>query len=571
MPEAAPSVLSCPPPVRFPTGVIEPLPPPAAVQAINTRTAVPTPPRVPVVTPTNVAAAGRGGGRGQRLPPTQQNAHLPPPPNNMTTPPANTNAAAGGGIVGLAPVAHDDTIEQIRRQNDGTIERMISAHLHKMQNTASALAKSQQTLARLQQERLLQQAAAQPPPAAASDAYYVGAGAGSRFVGTVALTAPVMAPAPANVSFHQQHMNMPPSSSIPTAIVNNNVSHMPPLPDARVAQQPLAPAIPAPVPVPAPYPNQICAAPSTSASSMTPPKFELTADIAKAAHFAKALAQPPICPMQQHPYASVAGSQPNPLAVQEVSVGNGLVQNQNCNILGLHLQQHLLQNQGGDPTLYQTQVHPSNLQVSLPQQMAPPANATGPKPESLLLIRTGMPVAAPTMDIHEAPAPANFFEIGQDSAMSDEAESPESKRYHVKKRPIPRPKNSYNFFFRHQSQKLKRRDLAMILMRRRLEIYRDKHRGKETDHLVSLQLLWPGQFNRTNHIAKLWGSEEYVLSDMRHRFEAMADCDQEHYRTVVQAWQAEETYTALEALVESSGLERDLLHKQIKESIENMD
>ena len=59
VPEAAPSVLSCPPPVRFPTGVIEPLPPPAAVQAINTRTAVPTPPRVPVVTPTNVAAAGR--------------------------------------------------------------------------------------------------------------------------------------------------------------------------------------------------------------------------------------------------------------------------------------------------------------------------------------------------------------------------------------------------------------------------------------------------------------------------------------------------------------------------------
>ena len=440
VPEAAPSVLSSPPPVRFPTGVVEPLPPPAVVHASNTPTAVPTPPSASVVTPTNVAAAGRGG-RGQRLQPPRQNSHLPPPPPNMTAPPANTNATAGGGMVGLAPIARDDTIEQIRRQNDGTIVRMMSARLQNMQNN---LAKSQQTLARLQQERLLQQAAAQPPPAAASDAYYVGAGAGagagSRFVGTVALTAPVMAPAPANVSFHQQHMNMPPSSSIPTAIVNNNVSHMPPLPDARVAQQPLAPAIPAP------YPNQICAAPSASASSMTPPKFELTADVAKAAHFAKALAQPPICPMQQHPYvtpyASVAGSQPNPLAVQEVSVGNGLVQNQNCNILGLNLQQHLLQNQGGDPTLYPTQVHPSNVQVSLQQQMAPPANATGPKPESLNLIRTGMPVAAPAMDIHEAPAPANFFEIGQDSAVSDEAESPESKRYHVKKRPIPRPKNS---------------------------------------------------------------------------------------------------------------------------------
>ena len=111
----------------------------------------------------------------------------------------------------------------------------------------------------------------------------------------------------------------------------------------------------------------------------------------------------------------------------------------------------------------------------------------------------------------------------------------------------------------------------MVLMRRRLEIYRDKHRGKETDRLVSLQLLWPGQFNRTNHIANLWGSEEYVLSGMRHRFEAMANCDLEHYRTVVQAWQAKETYTALEALYESSGLERDLLYKQIKESIENMD
>ena len=46
------------------------------------------------------------------------------------------------------------------------------------------------------------------------------------------------------------------------------------------------------------------------------------------------------------------------------------------------------------------------------------------------------------IDSRPWPAPANFFEIGQDSAVSDEAESPESKRYHVKKRPIPRPKNS---------------------------------------------------------------------------------------------------------------------------------
>ena len=33
VPEAAPSVLSSPPPVRFPTGVVEPLPPPAVVPA----------------------------------------------------------------------------------------------------------------------------------------------------------------------------------------------------------------------------------------------------------------------------------------------------------------------------------------------------------------------------------------------------------------------------------------------------------------------------------------------------------------------------------------------------------
>jgi hypothetical protein len=273
-------------------------------------------------------------------------------------------------------------------------------------------------------------------------------------------------------------------------------------------------------------------------------------------------------------------------------VGNGVVQNQNCNTLGLHHQQHLamlgsieaqqraqtiddavskleeiklqLQNQGGDPTLYPTQAHPSSLHESFQQQMAPPADATGPKPESLLLTRAGVPVAA------AATTPTIDTQIGQDSAMNDKAESPEVKRTHyVKKRPIPRPKNSYNFFLRHQSQKLKRRDLVMILMRRRLKIYRDKHRGKETDHLVSPQLLRPGQFDRSNYIATQW--VEHVRNGMQHRFEAMAKCDQEHYQSAVQVWQAEETYTALEALDESSGLERDLLYKQIKDSIENMD
>ena len=715
---AAPSVLSSsPPPLRFPTGVIEHVPPPAAVQAGNTTTAVPTPPSVPVVTPTkNVWPP-------PNWPPpaeAQQNAHLPPPPNMPVPPPANMNAAVGGGIVGLAPVVHDGNIEQIRRQNDGAIEQMISAHIHKMQNAASAMAETQQALASLQQQRLLQQQAAASvlPPS-----HYVGVGAGSNFVDTTAPTAApvhVGAPAPVHVPFHQQYMNMPPPSSIPVATTNNTMSHVPPPPGASVAQQPFAP-VNLPVPVPAPYPNQTCAAPSTSASSMPPPKFELNAKVAKAAHLlAKDPAQPPICLPEQHPYASVAGAtevpkkysekfkrshcnymckshwiesqeavndaaveiedggeeeeemlvthphasvagiQPNPLAVQEVSVGNGMaasakpliaftfpgdgtpresnrlthsgrpccayadcpkqsqgrrrnylcaahfrtitngkmivpksrssydankVQNQNCNTLGLHQQQHLamlgstegqqraqiiddavskleemklqLRNQGGDPTLYPTQAHPSSRHESFQQQMAPPADATGPKPESLLLTRAGVPVAAaaPTMDTHEASAP----------------ESPEGKRYHVGKRPTPRPKNSYNYFFRHQSQKLKRRDLVMILMRKRLEIYRDKHRGKEADHLVSPQLLRPDQFNRTNHIANLWGSDEYVCNGMRYRFEAMADCEQEHYRTVVEMWQAEETYDALEALDESSGLDRDLLHQQIKESIENMD
>lgn len=138
-------------------------------------------------------------------------------------------------------------------------------------------------------------------------------------------------------------------------------------------------------------------------------------------------------------------------------MGNGVVQNRNCNILGLHQQQHILQNQGGGPTPHPTQVHPSNLHVSLQQQMAAPAGVTGPEPESLLLTRTGMPVAAaaaPTMDMNEAPAPANFSRIGQDSEMIDGTEPPEGKRtHHVKQRPTPRPKNSYNFFFRYQSKR----------------------------------------------------------------------------------------------------------------------
>ena len=205
---AVPSVLSSsPPPLRFPTGVIEHVPPPAAVQAGNTTTAVPTPPSVPVVTPTkNVWPP-------PNWPPpaeAQQNAHLPPPPNMPVPPPANMNAAVGGGIVGLAPVVHDGNIEQIRRQNDGAIEQMISAHIHKMQNAASAMAETQQALASLQQQRLLQQQAAASvlPPS-----HYVGVGAGNEFVDTTAPTAaPLTAPA-APLNFAAVRLIKPSSTS----------------------------------------------------------------------------------------------------------------------------------------------------------------------------------------------------------------------------------------------------------------------------------------------------------------------------------------------------------------------
>ena len=160
-----------------------------------------------------------------------------------------------------------------------------------------------------------------------------------------------------------------------------------------------------------------------------------------------------------------------------------------------------------------------------------------------------VPLANTNVEAATAPACTPENEDEDDSTMGESVEqssSPPTKlRPKLKKRPISRPKNGYNYFFSFESKKMKRREEIMGIIRKRLKTYR-KDTGNGADHLFSSSLWYPDQINKTNLFAEQWGSNGIVRSGLRYRFQVEAVSDQENYRSVIKTWEAAEKFNSLD-------------------------
>ena len=336
------------------------------------------------------------------------------------------------------------------------------------------------------------------------------------------------------------------------------------------AQSTLPPTGNSSTPAP-PYPSPLPARKPTPPSWVA--NFELTPEVAARAEASASDLHLPtpqdgsshgraVDASMNHPFASsiVGATQTDPVALRQALMRELVRNNSNTtacnpNTAGAVGLQHRYQgvgggiHGGGDTKCSSGGVVHNAASFPLQQQQksvsVSPADASTDEMGS-----SPVPLTNATVDAATAPACTPENEDEDNSTMGEESVEPSSSaapklRPKLKKRPISRPKNGYNYFFSFGSKKMKRREEIMGIIRKRLKTYK-KDTGNDADHLFSSSLWYPDQINKTNLFAEQWGSNGIVRSGLRYRFQVEAVSDQENYRSVIKTWEAAEKFNSLD-------------------------